>query len=147
MATSISFDEWLASDEGVRVFGMQLRSEWVQAARCSYEAAMKTPATRRQTEPARDLHAETERLFKLCDDQDSVIRRQRGERLKLEAELDALRAALEVARRVIAHDRQSLIDCSTNPAGAIDGDAAEHVAYYDAALAQMDEATKGGSNG
>lgn len=61
----------------------------------------------------------------------------------VEAEREALRAALEVARRVIAHDRQSLIDCSTNPAGAIDRDAAEYVAYYDAALKQIDEALDG----
>lgn len=49
-AASMSFDDWLASDEGARVFGVQLRSELVEAARRGYEAAMKFSAASRQTE-------------------------------------------------------------------------------------------------
>lgn len=43
----------------------------------------------------RRQHEENERLFKLAEDQDSVIRRQRAERQELEAQRNALLEALE----------------------------------------------------
>ena len=64
-----------------------------------------------------------------------------------EAEREALLEALEVARRVITNDRESIVECSTYPDGTMNRDAADYVAYYDAALAQIDEAMKGGGNG
>ena len=64
-------------------------------------------------------------------------------------ERDALLEALEVARRVIAHDRESLVECSATASGAIDSDAIEHVNYYNAAIKQIDAAIEkvGGGNG
>lgn len=66
---------------------------------------------------------------------------------EVEAQRKALLEALEVARRVITNDRESLVECSTYPDGTMDRDAADYVADYDAALAQIDEAMKGGGNG
>jgi hypothetical protein len=62
---------------------------------------------------------------------------------QVEAQREALLEALEVARRVITNDRESIVECSTYPDGTMDRDAADYVAYYDAALKQIDEALDG----
>lgn len=36
-----TFEEFLANDEGVRRFGLELRDEWIDAARAGWEAAMR----------------------------------------------------------------------------------------------------------
>lgn len=37
--TEQTFEEWIATDEGVTRFGMQLRPEWIAAARAGWNAA------------------------------------------------------------------------------------------------------------
>lgn len=37
----MTFDEWIANDEGVKRFGLELRTEWVDAAREGWEAATR----------------------------------------------------------------------------------------------------------
>lgn len=105
-----------------------------------------TAARLAQAEAERDaLKAENERLSWIVNA--ASWHRAQEEHNALRAERDALLEALEVARRVITNDRESLVECSTCPDGTMDRDAADYVAYYDAALAQIDEATKGGGNG
>ena len=36
-----TFEEFLANDEGVRLFGLELKDEWIDAARVGWEAAMR----------------------------------------------------------------------------------------------------------
>lgn len=52
----------------------------------------------------RRQHEENERLFKLAEDQDSVIRRQRAERQELEAQRDVLLRAIRWIATVNAMD-------------------------------------------
>jgi hypothetical protein len=40
----MNFDEWLKSDEGVVRFGMELRKEYVFAARIAWDAAIESAA-------------------------------------------------------------------------------------------------------
>ena len=37
--TEQTFEDWIATDEGVTRFGMQLRPEWIAAARAGWNAA------------------------------------------------------------------------------------------------------------
>ena len=78
-------------------------AKWSDARELLMEAAHMGAMDERKTLDAelRRLSAENERVFKLADDQDSVIRRQRTERQTLEAQRDAL---LEFARYVEAID-------------------------------------------
>jgi hypothetical protein len=36
-----TFEEFLANDEGVLLFGLELRDEWIDAARAGWDAAMR----------------------------------------------------------------------------------------------------------
>ena len=45
----MTFEEWLELDEGVRRFGMQLREDWVAAAKAGWEAAIESEKTKTNT--------------------------------------------------------------------------------------------------